>query len=225
LHYSLRPRRIFTCAVAVVGVSAYVVLTSIGSQSCELAPLFSLTPPSMPCLAMPLPPIQDPVALAFENGFGGGSRGVDRNDMVPGASRALQRFERVVTSAGGTITVTSAYRPAAYQQHLQQVWDKWMRELRNNAESACQPLRMQVRQEFRHHGLIESQRPATTSDHTRGLAFDASIELPPPPAKLRRKAPTLDKLARLCGLRRPDIGHDPVHFKFLGAVRGRGRSA
>src|SRR5260370_15227581 len=194
LHYSLRPRRIFAwasgfSAVAVAGVAAYVVFTSIGSQSCQLAPLVSWRAPSMPCLVMPLPPIQDPVALAFENGFGGSSGAVDRDDMVPGAARALQRFERVVNTAGGTITVTSAYRPTAYQQHLQQVWDKWMDELRNNVEPVCQPLRMQVRQEFRHHGLIESQRPATTSDHTRSLAFDASIELRPPPAKSRRKAP------------------------------------
>ncbi len=90
----------------------------------------------MPCLVTPLPPIQDAVALAFENGFGSSTGAVDREDMIPGAARALDRFERVVGAAGGALTVTSAYRPQAYQEHLQTVWDRWMYELRDNDDPA-----------------------------------------------------------------------------------------
>ena len=36
--------------------------------------------------------------------------------------------------------VTSAYRPSAYQEHLQAVWDKWTFELRDNTSPECQSL-------------------------------------------------------------------------------------
>jgi len=132
-------------------------------------------------------------------------------------SRALVRFQKVVAQVGGSLELKSAYRPPAYQQHLQQVWDKWM-ELRTNNVAACQDLRAQVQQEFLRHDLLESQRPVTSSDHTRGMAFDAAVTIPPH-ARLKRRKVTLDKLAHIVGLRRPDIVHDPVHFKFIGGRR------
>ena len=101
------------------------------------------------------------------------------------------------------------------------VWDKWIHELRDNREAACQQLRVQVGKEFARHRLLETQRPVNSSDHTRGLAFDAAVTLPPAPAKPRSHWFSLDRLARLCLLRRPDVLHDPVHFRFALAKRGR----
>jgi D-alanyl-D-alanine dipeptidase len=162
-----------------------------------------------------LPPIEDAEALVFENGLGGSSGAVDVADLTPATARALTRFEQVITSAGATLTVTSAYRPAAYQQHLQAVWDKWMRELRKNVDPACGQLRVEVGEEFIHHSLLETQRPATSSDHTLGLAFDAIVVLPYLKPSRRRRF-SLDRLARLCRLRRPNLRHDPVHFRLVG---------
>jgi D-alanyl-D-alanine dipeptidase len=140
--------------------------------------------------------------------------------MVPAAARALDRFQSKVQSVGGTIVLKSAYRPSAYQKHLQNVWYKWMSELRNNQDPACQALRAQVQEEFTRHRLIETQHPVAVSDHTRGLAFDATVALPQH-ARIGRRRVTLDGLAHLSGLVRPAIVADPVHFKFLGFVRTR----
>lgn len=164
----------------------------------------------------PLDPIVDPAAVQLESATG--SDVVDVQGMVPAAARALDRFVAKVEGVGGTIVLKSAYRPAAYQRHLQNVWYKWMDELRNNTEPGCQALRAQVHEEFTRHRLIETQHPVAVSDHTRGLAFDATVGLPPG-AKIGRRRMTLDGVARLAGLIRPAIAADPVHFKFLGGVR------
>jgi D-alanyl-D-alanine dipeptidase len=157
----------------------------------------------------------DPEARAFEaNGF------VDTASLSHGMSRALLKFQKVINAVGGAMELKSAYRPPAYQLHLQQVWDKWA-ELRNNNDPACQDLRAQVGEEFARHHLIETQRPVSSSDHTRGMAFDATVLLPAHP-RLRRRKVTLDALAHFAGLRRPDILHDPVHFKYVGGRIRRG---
>lgn len=170
--------------------------------------------PVRACSVAPLDPISDPAAEQLE--LSSGSDGVvDIADMQPAAARALDRFQTKVTTAGGTIILKSAFRPAAYQRHLQDVWYKWMGELRNNQDPACQELKAQVQEEFTRHRLIETQHPVAVSDHTRGLAFDATVLLPPN-AKIGRRRMTLDGLARLAGLIRPAIVADPVHFKWTG---------
>ena len=178
-----------------------------------------LTPSGPPCLVTPLPGIEDASALAFENGLVGGAGTVDVENLTTATARALARFEKVVTSKGGTIKVTSAYRPPAYQQHLQVVWDKWINELRDNHEPSCAHLKIKVAREFTRHGLLETQRPVNVSDHTRGLAFDAAVILPA--VKKRGARFSLDRLARLCTLMRPDVRRDPVHFRFALARRSR----
>jgi hypothetical protein len=219
LPVSRRIRRAFVYAsgfsfVSAVGVAIYTVST-IDSQPREFSSFAPLVVPSVPCLIEPLPPIRDAVALAFENGLAGSAGAVDVSDLTLATARALTRFEKVLTSAGATLTVTSAYRPAAYQKHLQAVWDKWMRELRNNVDPACVQLRAEVGREFTHHHLLETQRPATSSDHTRGLAFDATVELPDLKPSRRRRF-SLDRLARSCKLRRPNLRYDPVHYRLVG---------
>jgi hypothetical protein len=174
------------------------------------------------CSVAPLDPIVDPAAQALEASSASQSA-VDVADMVPAAARALNRFESKVGSAGGTIVLKSAYRPEAYQRHLQNVWYKWMDELKGNRDPACQGLRAQVQEEFTRHHLIETQHPVAVSDHTRGLAFDATVDLPQH-ARIGRRRITLDGLARLAGLVRPAIVADPVHFKYLGAFRITRRS-
>jgi hypothetical protein len=160
----------------------------------------------------PLPDITDSEALGFESNVGS-TAVVDTEGLTAATSRALIRFSQIVVRAGGSITVTSAYRPASYQEHLQTVWDKWMLELRNNQEEGCQALRSEVEQEFARHQLLETQRPVAFSDHTRGIGFDAAVSLP----RLRRVRLSPDTLARRAGLRRPDVVHDPVHFRYIAS--------
>jgi hypothetical protein len=173
-----------------------------------LAPVLAAVPALPACSVEPLSPIHEPEALEFEREAG--SLGVvDVDGLRPATALALSRFYELVTAVGGNLIVTSAYRPAAYQQHLQEVWDKWMFELRSNEDPACQILQAQVFEEFTRHELLESQRPATASDHTHGEAFDAAVILP------RRHARKIDRFARLAGIRRPHVRTDPVHFKLL----------
>ncbi len=114
---------------------------------------------------------RSPAAQELEATLGSG---LDIDGMAPAAASALQRFQFNVAAIGGFILIKSAYRPAAYQQHLRNVWYKWMGELRDSNDPACQELRAQVEEEFKRHHLIETQHPVTVSDHTRGLAFDAT---------------------------------------------------
>ncbi|MBV8732418.1 MAG: hypothetical protein JO336_21615 [Acidobacteriia bacterium] len=168
------------------------------------------------CPVAPLDPIEAPEAQQLE-AMVGVAEPIDISDMLPAASQALTQFESSVSAAGGTMNLKSAYRPLAYQEHLQNVWYKWMKELRRNHDPACLDLRAQVEDEFARHHLIETQPPVAISDHTRGLAFDATVDLPSR-SKVARRRVTLDGLARLAGLIRPVIAADPVHFKYVGVM-------
>jgi hypothetical protein len=176
-----------------------------------------LTAPRVPlhadCSVEPLPEIVDPEALQFEH-----DESLDTAGLLPEMSEALDKFRKLVASVGGTFELRSAYRPPAYQEHLQAVWFKWMRELRRNTQRGCQALREQISDEFKRHKLMETQMPVTSSDHTRGMAFDATVMMPRVVQTKSKKRPirvSLDHLALLAGLRRPDVRHDPVHFKLV----------
>jgi hypothetical protein len=170
------------------------------------------------CSVSPLPPIKDPEARAFEASVGTDGI-VDTAGLTPPTAKALARFEHVVASVGGTLELKSAYRPPAYQEHLQAVWDKWM-QLRNNTQPGCQALRTQVQAEFSRHLLMESQRPVSNSDHTRGVGFDALVSLPA--QSLQSRHTSLDGLAQSSGVLRPDVYHDPVHFRLIPGRSTRG---
>ena len=164
------------------------------------------------CKVAPLSEIGDDEALAFEKNAETASADVD--GLMPQAAQALDAFKVMVTSLGGTFELKSAYRPPAYQAHLHDVWVKWVKELRNNRSSGCRALREEVGAEFARHQLLVKQQPVPASDHALGLAFDAAIAMPRA-ARLNGKRVTLDKLAAMAGIKRPDSRRDPVHFKLL----------
>ena len=164
------------------------------------------------CRVAPLPEIEDAEALAFEKGAD--SAVVDLQGLMPTMAQALESFKELVNSVGGTFDLKSAYRPPAYQAHLHEVWVKWVKELRNNRTSGCRALREEVGAEFVRHQLLVGQQPVTSSDHTLGLAFDAAVAMPHA-ARLNRRRVSVDKLALLAGVKRPNSRRDPVHFKLL----------
>jgi hypothetical protein len=164
------------------------------------------------CKVAPLPEIEDPDAQAFEKNAD--SAPADLDGLMPNTAQALDTFKEMVTSAGGTFELKSAYRPPAYQAHLHDVWVKWVKELRNNRTAGCQALREEVGAEFRRHQLLVKQQPVPASDHVLGLAFDAAVAMPRA-ARLSRRRVTVDKLAALAGIKRPNSRRDPVHFTLL----------
>jgi hypothetical protein len=182
----------------------------------EVAAIQPLEPAPPICVVSPVPDLDDEEAITFESNAGTPAV-VNLDGLTPFTARALARFQRIVTSAGGSVFITSAYRPSAYQEHLQAVWDKWMLELRDNRDPECQSLRAEVYDEFTRHQLLSTQRPVTASDHTRGIGFDASVQLPRLKRSHRRKA-SIDALARRAGVKRPDIYRDPVHFRTIAGT-------
>ncbi|HEX4278968.1 MAG TPA: hypothetical protein VHZ74_26615 [Bryobacteraceae bacterium] len=169
------------------------------------------------CKVAPLSEIEDAEALAFEKDAE--SAAVDVAGLMPTMAQALESFKELVNAVGGTFELKSAYRPAAYQAHLHEVWVKWVKELRNNRTSGCRALREEVGAEFVRHQLLVRQQPVTTSDHALGLAFDAAVAMPHA-ARLNRRRVTVDKLALLAGIKRPNSRRDPVHFKLLPELPG-----
>jgi hypothetical protein len=150
------------------------------------------------CSVPPLTPITDPIAQRFENGDT-----VDTDDLLQNMQDALSCAEGSVATANGTITISSAYRPPEYQQHLRDVWD-WWRLLQIHPEEECNDLRTKVQVEFQRHGLLLSQRPATAGGpHTRGAAIDMRSSL---------SSQQFLSLTQQCGLIRPLPVADPVHF-------------
>ena len=144
-------------------------------------------------------PITDPDAVRFENG-----NTIDTDHLIEAMRIALACFRREVESLHGNFTLQSAYRPPAYQAHLREVWDKW-RQIRGINSLACRARRQHIEREFQRHGLLEAQRPALNSPHTRGEAIDVTISNLPPNEDI-------DSVAARCNLHRPVPLNDPVHF-------------
>jgi len=163
------------------------------------------------CKVAPLPPIEDEEALSFEKNDSPDAA-INIAGLMPAMARALEKFREMVMSAGGSFDLKSAYRPPAYQAHLQEVWYKWV-QLRYNRQPGCRILKAEVAAEFARHHLLPTQKPVTSSDHTRGLAFDAAVILPRGARTTKRRRISLDRLALQAGIKRPDIRRDPVHFK------------
>ena len=166
------------------------------------------------CPVAPLSALQDADAMTLEAQVGT-SLVVDVEGLTPTTAAALDRFQRIVTRVGGAFALTSAYRPSSYQEYLQEVWDKWVKELRRNRSQDCEALRAQVQEEFSSHQLLYSQRPAGASDHTLGIGVDASVKLPRVFRGKRRRI-SVDRLARQAGFSRPEPRRDPVHFRLIG---------
>jgi hypothetical protein len=167
------------------------------------------------CSVEPLPEVVDAEAVRFET-----EDGPDTGGLLPAMAEAVEKFRKLVANAGGTFDLKSAYRPLAYQEHLQQVWFKWMRELRYNRQPGCQALRAEVSAEFTRHKLMPTQMPVTDSDHTRGMAIDVAVMMPRVVRTKKRRVigVSLDRLALMAGLKRPDIRRDPVHFKLVVSI-------
>jgi D-alanyl-D-alanine dipeptidase len=164
------------------------------------------------CKVAPVAEIRDPEVEAFEKNAEIAPADVD--GLTPDAAQALDALKEMVISLGGTFDLKSAYRPAAYQAHLREVWVKWVKELRNNRSSGCRALREEVGAEFKRHQLLVRQQPVPASDHALGLAFDAAVGMPRG-ARLNGRRVTVDKLAALVGTKRPSSRRDPVHFKLI----------
>ena len=128
---------------------------------------------------------------------------LDTGNLTQGTQNALSCLQNALQVAGGSLTVTSAYRPQSYQDHLREVWDKWQ-AIRNRNDQACAQTKQQVQTEWDRHQL--AFQPAAVSNHTGGTAFDANWT----------GSVNIDQLANGCSLSRSVPG-DNVHFVYTGS--------
>lgn len=83
------------------------------------------------------------------------------------------RLQVCAGKKGGSIS--SAYRPQAYQNHLKELHTKWCEQgLQSNTDSSCAAVKSQVSAEMSKHGLNCSRPVANVSNHTGGIAVDIS---------------------------------------------------
>ena len=126
--------------------------------------------------------------------------GVDIAGLTQNTQNSLNCLNDAVSQADGTLTVTSAFRPQSYQNHLREVWNKYQK-IKNWNSAKCQTVKTNILAEERLHDI--QYQPAVVSNHSRGTVFDASWSLP--------RGINIDTLARNCNLSRCVPG-DYVHF-------------
>lgn len=120
------------------------------------------------CSIQPLPPITDALAQQMENG----------QTVIWGSTDA--RLQPCVNKFIGIVggTVTSAYRPQAYQDHLYAIRDRWCtQELKTNSTASCSALKSAVSAEVsKHFGYSWSCGAVaqTSSNHGGGTGVDIS---------------------------------------------------
>jgi hypothetical protein len=124
------------------------------------------------------------------------------NNLSPRMAAAVYCLQGCTGQANVSILLSSAYRPPEYQAHLQDVWDKRRKLLRNNSPE-CAAIKAQVEAEFATHQLgASSVRPAgPNSCHTRGECVDVN----------RRYVQLVDLCTLECQVTRPLQDRDPVH--------------
>jgi D-alanyl-D-alanine dipeptidase len=130
--------------------------------------------------------------------------GVDTANLTAATQQGLSCLQTSVQENGGSLFVTSAYRPDTYQAHLREVWDRHQ-QIDQIVGAACASVRTSIQDEWNRHGL--TYQPAIISNHSSGTAFDASWSFSAP----LPQGVTIDTLAQACGLSRCVPG-DTVHF-------------
>lgn len=158
------------------------LISSDGADSClnvKDSLSVAVTPPAAPaekvpsepavvCSVQPLPELTDSLAQQMESG----STVIWENTDA----RLKTCTDKFISKTGGT--VTSAYRPQAYQGHLFEIRDRWCtQDLKSNTSSACSSLRKDIAEEvFKHFGLRWDCGAVaqTASSHSSGIGVDIS---------------------------------------------------
>ena len=141
--------------------------------------------------------ITDPDAIRFENGDN-----IREDRLEATTATKLQCLRSAVTARGGVLSVNSAWRPQAYQNHLREIVDKLAAIDKHRSKPACKVIYNELVSEKSRHGL--GTVVGLTSRHTLGTAFDANWT--------GISTVQLDLLAAACNLSRP-ILNDPIHFE------------
>lgn len=161
----------------------------------------SLPPPPPPpvtpqCPVAALQAMKDPAAVQHERGEFAARSDLARLNAAAMAGQACM-LDRADKAA---VFPVSAFRPAEYQAHLKEVWDKW-HGIANNTSPACKTIKDDLRREWLKHKLVRD--PQTSLPHASGEAVDI----------VGIATKTVDATAAYCGMMRPDPVASPLHFQ------------
>ena len=122
--------------------------------------LFSFTPvASAHNTCTGLSTLTDPLAIRMEKG-----ERLIWDNVHPELVAAKDKYVTAINNKGWKITFSSAYRPEQYQKHLKDIFTLYNKKNPSSCIVAAQ----------KEHGI--QGQVATTSNHTKGLAFDATIK-------------------------------------------------
>jgi hypothetical protein len=153
------------------------------------------TPPGE-CSIPALSAVTDPLAQQMEGG---------QTVIWTNTDARLQACVNKFTGKVGG-SVTSVYRPPAYQTHLYEVKNKWCDQgLRTNTDEACSALKSAVSAEISKHGLSNCGAVAqSNSSHSSGIGVDI--------AGLNYGSPQVQQAAIDSCLHWNNFQNDPYHF-------------
>jgi len=151
------------------------------------------------CPVDPLKPVTDPDAIRMENGDD-----VILDKLSTDTQTALSCLRTEIAKSHGTLTVTSAYRSQAYQDHLYEIFDK-RKKLSKILKKfpQCEEIFNNIDAENNRHKL--KNKVGKNSKHGKGDAFDANWTV--------IGNEQVDAAAKTCLLVRPFPDDDPVHFQ------------
>ncbi len=98
----------------------------------------------------------------------------DINGLTYETYNSWECLKRNANAAGGRITAESAFRPAAYQRHLREAWEKYQ-IVKHWPADQCTDIQNNIENEFHDvHSLVDQpgKKPAASSKHTQGKAVD-----------------------------------------------------
>ncbi len=153
-------------------------------------------PVTPPCPVSALKEMTDPAAIQHERGkfVAGSDLARLSSATMAGQACMLERVDKT------TVFPVAGYRPAEFQAHLKELWDKW-HGLLNNTNPACKAIKEDLRREWLKHKLVRD--PLTSPHHVSGEAVDIAGLGPA----------NGDALAANCGMMRPDPVASPLHFQ------------
>jgi hypothetical protein len=167
-------------------------------------------------------PSSDSFCLAMEGGANivWNSSDPNINQNLVKMHTEVNKMQTLVSSHGGSMQVTSAYRPVSYQMHLYSIYQASLHYNSNmalyNNNPDCGPYVTKLIAEQQHHGICYGNHPCLVASpngsapHTMGIGVDIVLS--------GIAYSSINNLLAGAGinLRWQNAANDPVHFNYTG---------
>jgi hypothetical protein len=197
--------------------------------------------PTSTCPLAALTPITDSAALQMEGGqtiiWTATTPNVQQN--LTALQAAYTKFQAVIKTLGDTATLSSVYRPLAYQTHFYNIYQSAMKLSQDSSiatNPSCTAIVSALKAEEQKHGICKSGYPGSstsackvavpsaTSPHVAGIGIDITVS-----GKVScavGNCTTLNNALKSnnTGLQFQGVSNDPVHFQLTNPPGGSSAS-